>query len=298
MRPAPLALLAALLVAGPASAQCFAPVCGWGWGNCGPRFGFGYGFVASYSTVYVNPWVIAPPLAAVPLRPTPGVFTLADERPTSGGVDLTRLREKLARELEAEQQAKVKVAAAVSAGEVIVFEPGKAPPKRVEVPPAKIPDAPKPAPPTDPKVLAQLHLHKGQAAFDAGELGRATERISAAVAADPNLAEAHFNLAQVRIARGQYAEAVDAIRTGMKHVRDWPNATFRTADLYLANPKRLAEDSADLKAATDANPTDRTLAFLYAHQLWFGGEKAKAGQLFAELKDKVTEKELVEAFVK
>jgi tetratricopeptide (TPR) repeat protein len=302
----PTALIVGLCAAGPASAQCFAPF-GWGWG-CGPRVQFGvwagpvlpvpppvWGF--GYSAVYVNPWAVAPPVMPIPLPPTPGVFTIADDVPTSGGVDLAELRQKLARERQAEELAKAKVAAAVKAGQFVVFEPGKPLPtaKRAEVPPAKIPDSPKP---TDPAGVARMHLARGQAAFQAGELGRATERFAAAVAADPKLGEAHFQLAQVRVARGQYAEAVDAIRTGIKNVPGWADARFRPDDLYLTQPKRLAADVADLKAALDAAPTDSTLAFLYAHHLWFSGDKKRAGQLFRQLADKVKDRELVEAFVK
>ncbi len=294
--PIPAALLVSLVVALPSSAQCFTPVCGWGFAR--PVWGYGFSYGYSYSAVYVNPWVIAPPLVAVPMRPTPGVFTIPDDVPTSGGVDLLALRQKLAREQQADELAKANVAAAVRAGEFVVFEPGKAPPKRVEVPPPQVPDSPKPAPPTDPKSLARLHLQRGQAAFDAGELGRATERFATAVAADPTLGEAHFNLVQTRIARGQYAEAMDAVRAGIKSVPGWVDSRFRADDLYLANPKRLAADVADLKAAMDANPTDGTLAFLYAHHLWFGGERVKAKELFVTLKGKVKETELVQAFVK
>jgi tetratricopeptide (TPR) repeat protein len=307
--PLPAALLVSLVVALPASAQCFGPVCGWGFGGPGvhfggwvrPVWGFGYGY--SYSAVYYNPWVIAPPPVAIPLRPTPGVFTIPyDDTPLSGGVDLAELRKKLTRNQEAERQAdamaKAKVDAAVKAGEFVVFEPGKAPPKRAEVPPPQLPDSPKPAPPADPKAIARLYLQRGQSAFDAGELGRATERFAAAVAADPTLGDTHFNLAQVRIARGQYAEAMDAIREGVKRLPDWADARFRADELYLAHPKRQATDVADLKAAMEASPTDTTLAFLYAHHLWFAGDKAKAGELFRTLKDKVKDQEVLSPFVK
>jgi cytochrome c-type biogenesis protein CcmH/NrfG len=302
-----------LALSAPASAQCFAPGFGWGFGFGGPRaylnvwggpvlpppvWGFGYGY--SYSAVYVNPWVVAPPVMPVPLAPVPpGVFTIADDPPASGGVDLVALRQKLAREREdeitAEQRARAKVNAAVKNGELVVFEPGKPLAKRVEVPPAKVPDAP---PVVAAKPPGVNHMQRGQAAFDAGELGRATEQFAAAVAADPKLGEAHFNLAQVRLARGQYAEAVDAIRTGMKNVPNWPEQKFRASDLYLTQPKRLAADVADLKAAMAAAPTDSTLSFLYAHHLWFSGEREKAGELFAKLNDKVKEKELVEPFTR
>lgn len=306
--PLPAALFVSLFAAPPASAQCFAPVCGWGFGGPSLHFGgwvrpvWGFSSGYSYSTVYYNPWVVAPPVVAVPLRPTPGVFTIPyDDAPVSGGVDLIELRKRLARDQEAERQdeavAKARVAASVKAGEFVVFEPGKTP-KRAEVPPPQIPDAPKPAPPTDPKVIARLHLQRGHTAFDAGELGRATERFAAAVAADPTLGEAHFNLAQVRVARGQYAEAMDAIREGMKRVPDWADARFRASDLYLAQPKKLVTDVADLKAALDANPTDHTLAFLYAHHLWFAGDRAKAVELFRTLKDKVKENDVVGSFTR
>ena len=313
----PTALLGILLATTPAPAQSLG---GWGWGFNGPRvrgvvwggpfvpapWGASYGY--TFNTPYYTPWVVVPPPMAIPLPPTPGVFSLADEVPTTGGVDLAALRQKLTDNREAEQQAKRRMDDAVKRGDVVVFEPGKPLPKRAEVPPAKVPDSPKPAeavapkldarPPADPAALARFHLNRGQAAFDAGELGRATERFAAAVAADPKLGEAYFNLAQVRIARGQYAEAVEAIRNGMKNVPGWAAAPWSTTDLYLAHPKRLTADVDDLKAAVAAAPTDSTLQFLYAHHLWFSGEKATAAELFRQLDGKVKEKELVQPFLK
>lgn len=315
----PTALLAALLAAPSASAQCLGPGCGWGYGFGGPRvravvwgppvvpvpWGISYGY--AFSAPYFNPWVVVPPPLAIPLPPTPGVFSIADTMPTGGGVDLAALRQKLTDNRDAEQQAK-RMDDAVKRGEFVVFEPGKPLPKRAEVPPAQIPDSPKKGevaapkadarPPADPTALAHFHLHRGQTAFDAGELGRATERFAAAVAADPKLGEGHFNLAQVRIARGQYAEAVEAIRTGMKNVPNWAAAPWSTSDLYLAQPKRRTADVDDLKAAVAAAPTDTTLQFLYAHHLWFSGEKAAAAELFRQLDVKVKEKELVQPFLK
>lgn len=310
-------LLVTLISTAPAPAQCLGPVCrpfGTGlrvnvW--LGPAFPPPYYYGYGYSTVYWNAWV-APPVLAVPLaRPSPGVFEFADDVPTSGGVDLAALRKKLARDREVDEQAdrlaKGRVDEATRKGEFVVFEPGKAVVKRPDVPPAKIPDAPlkpvavavKPVEklPIDPAGLARFQLLKGQEAFDAGELGRATERLAAAVAADPALTAAHFKLAQVRLARGQYSEAVDAIRDGMKNVRDWPSVRVRVDDLYAINPKRLATDVADLKAALEASPNDTTLTFLYAHHLWFSGDRAAATELFRKLDGKVKESELVEPFL-
>lgn len=307
------ALLIALATSAPASAQCFAPVCRpFGPGLSvnvwvGPRFPPAYYY--GYTTTYWNAWV-APPVFAVPLAPPPpGVFEFADDVPTAGGVDLVALRRKLAGDRMADEQAdrvaKARVDEATRKGEFVVFEPGKALAKRPDVPPAKLPDAPprpvaaKPQekPPTDPAGLARFQLLKGQEAFDAGELGRATERMTAAVAADPTLAAAHFKLTQVRLARGQYPEAMDAIRDGMKNVANWPNVRVRVDDLYALHPKRLAADVADLKAAVEASPTDSTLTFLYAHHLWFSGDRAAATELFRKLDGKVKEKGLVEAFL-
>lgn len=309
---APVAALFAAILAAPAPAQCFAPACrplvpavrvGLWFGPAypSPYYAYGYG----YSTVYWNTWV-APPVAAVPLPPSLGSFEFADDVPTAGGVDLAALRQKMARQQDDEAKARGRVDDAVKRGDFVVFEPGKAVAKRPDVPPAKIPDAPaKPVPaksqekpPTEPAALARFQLLKGQEAFDAGELGRATERLAAAVAADPTLAAAHFKLAQVRVARGQYPEAMDAIRDGMKNVANWPNAAVRADDLYATNPKRQAADVADLKAALDAAPNDSTLTFLYAHQLWFSGDRAAATELFRKLEGKVKEKALVEAFLR
>lgn len=313
----PIAPVAALLItlgsAAQAPSQCLGPICRpWGTGLSvnvwvGPRFPPAY-FYSGYTTTYWNAWV-APPVYAVPLAPPPpGVIEFADV-PTAGGVDLAALRRKLAGDRVADDQAdrlaKARVDEATRKGQFVVFEPGKAVAKRPEVPPVKLPDAPprpvaaKPQekPPTDPAGLARFQLLKGQEAFDAGELGRATERLAAAGVADPTLAAAHFKLAQVRVARGQYAEAVDAIRDGMNSVPNWPNVRVRVDDLYAVNPNRLAADVADLKAALDASPADSTLTFLYAHHLWFSGEREKATELFRKLDGKVKDKELVEPFL-
>lgn len=291
------ALLVTLLGSTPASAQCFGPICRpWGTGvrlsfYVAPFYPPVVSYYSTWSTVYVGPRVIPVPV------PVP-----AEEPSFADGIDLAALRERLSREQAdreiADRVARGRVDQAVKRGEFVVFEPGKELPKKPAAKPAAVPKPQAPQPPADPAALARFHLHRGQEAFDAGELGRATERLTAAVAADPTLGTAHFQLAQLRLARGQYADAVDAIRSGMKNVRDWANAPFRPNALYAIRPKEQAEDLADLKAALDANPADATLTFLYAHHLWFANDRDKATELFRKLKDRVSEPELVEPFLK
>ncbi len=280
-------LPALMLFALPAPAQWCPP------GYC-PPFGvrpvffapvYGYSYSSFSWQIYGPPPVVLPPRS----------FDFADDLPR-GGVDLAALRRKLSQEIDDETKAKGRVEAAVNGGDLMVFEPGKPMAKKSEplnrIPDALPPPAAKPAekPPTDPAALAKFQMRRGQEAFDAGELGRATERFAAAVAADPKLSEAAFKLAQVRVARGQYAEAVDAIRAGMKANPDWVRQPFRPRELYALNPKREVADAADLEAAT----ADSAVLFLRAHQRWFGGDKPGAVELFKKLEGK----ELVEAFLK
>ena len=303
MRAISLAVLMVVLGATSSQAQCFGGYCRpfasgvrvsvFAAPYFPPSYSYGYSYYSWYTFA-------PPPVVAFPLAPPRGSFEFADDTPTGGGVDLAALRQKLAKERDAEERAKGRVDSAVKNGDLVVFEPGKPLPKRAEVPPVKIPDAPKVADklPVEPAALAKFHLRRGQEAFDAGEFGRATERFAAAVAANPKLSEAAFKLAQVRAARGQYAEAVDAIRDGMKANPDWASANFRPADLYALNPKRQATDVAELKAAWEAAPADTTLSFLLAHQTWFAGDHAGATELFRKLDGKVKERELVEPFLK
>lgn len=203
-----------------------------------------------------------------------------------------------------ERWAAVRVDAAVKRGDLLVVEPNgggiklagaikPALPKPAELPrPNLIPDLPK-----DPAELAAFHVCRAKQAFEAGELGRATERLQAAIAAKPNLPRPHFLLAQVWAARGRYAEAMTAIRAGLKLDPNWPDAKFTPAEFYGTGVGRMATDWADLRAALAASPDDPTLVFLVGYHRWFTGERAEAVELFRRVKAEAKDAAAVEPFL-
>lgn len=273
------ALLAAFAVVGsvaPAAAQVGRPVVVISFG-----YGYGYGWGGYWvppPVIVVRPAVvprIEEPREPEPIRATPAERAAAEAR----------------------------VSAAVDRGELMVIKPGKpvarvpAPPERIDRPPAAKPavtlDGPKP--PADPQALAAFRVATGRAAFAAGEYGRAADQFRAAAAVTDPIA--FFLLAQAHTARGEYAEAVSAVRDGMRKAPDWPAARFRYADLYGDRREPLADHLAALRTAADAKPADAAARFLYGYHLWFAGEKAAAAKVFRALSPTVKDNALIERFL-
>jgi hypothetical protein len=136
-------------------------------------------------------------------------------------------------------------------------------------------DAGKPEP--DPVAEA---VRLAREAFAAEQYGRAVERFDAAIAARPADPLPYFLKAQAHVAAGQYADAVAAIREGMKRAPDWPAGDFKPVELYGANPERFAAHLAELRRAVADNPAEPALAFLLGYELWFAGERAEAVKQF------------------
>ena len=151
--------------------------------------------------------------------------------------------------------------------------------------------------PADPKRRVVFEVQLARQAFAMGEYGRAGERLAAATQADPTDPIPYFLLAQVRTARGEYAEAVAAIRDGMKHAPDWPAEAFRLREIYGPAANRFDEHLTDLRTALRDHPDNPTLLFLLGYQLWFLGEKAEAGKLFKRAAERVRDGGVIERFV-
>jgi tetratricopeptide (TPR) repeat protein len=247
----------------------------WGWGWWGPPV-----------------TVLPPPVVFVP--------------PPAFGFDLV---EPLAasRAEDDDRWATMRVDAAVKRGDLLVVEPNGTGIKLAAVKPAPaagraggvnplVPPT-NPDPPTAPAELAAFHVGRAKQAFEAGELGRATERLQAAVAAKPDLPRPHFLLAQVWTARGRYADAMTAIRDGLKLDPNWPGGEFTPAELYGTGVGRMATDWADLRAALAASPDDPTLVFLVGYHRWWTGERAEAVELFRRVKAAAKDAEVVEPFL-
>lgn len=256
----------------------------YGWGS----FGWGY---------Y---WVMVPQPPVVVVRPV-----IAPQPDFPRDVEPEPVRQDNAVERAA---AVARVNAAVEKGDLMVFTPGK-PVARAPVPPAQVEDRPRPPakpavtldppkPPADPKALFQFRLDVGKVAFAAEEYGRARDQFRAAVAAQPDDPRGHLMLSQAHAARGEYAEAVAAIRAGMAVAPQWPALRFRVADLYEDKRERLAEHLAALRRSADPPDASPAARFLFAHQSWFAGDRLAATERFRALRPLVKDAAEIDAFLR
>ena len=72
---------------------------------------------------------------------------------------------------------------------------------------------------------------------------------------------------------------------------------FRSKALY-GKPEQFEAQLAELRKATVANPTQASLQFLLAHQLWFSGERPEATKLFQDLAGRLKDPSAVEPFLR
>jgi hypothetical protein len=281
-----------------------------------PVYGFAPGFVGPYfpppygPSVLVPPWVYPPPLVGAPnLNGTdypagpPVVVRDPPPAPPRGNPDGGP--------------------PGARPGQFIVISPKKDVPATAGnpmIPEGTITPAvekvmtPAPAARFDPSTAAQTgNVEKSEAdpdrefarlmklareAFAGEEYGRAVGFLDRAAKAKPADALPHFLKAQALVATGQYAEAVDAIRDGMRLAPDWPGGGFRPRELYGANPGRFDAHLAALRAALAENPGAAGLQFLLGYELWFGGNRAEATELFAAAGRGAKNNPLVARFLK
>jgi len=188
--------------------------------------------------------------------------------------------------------AAARIDGAVKRGDLLVVKPRKNEVRPVEFipPPALEP------PPNEPVARSRYLVDRARESFAEGEYGRAAERLQAAIALAPEVPLPYFLLAQVRMARGEYPEAVAAIRDGMRRAPDWPAAKFDPAGLY-PRPELFDPDLERLKAALAAKPDDPALLFLSGYQLWFLGDRKEAVKLFQRASARTKENAIIERFL-
>ncbi len=271
----PLLALALLADTSPAPAQVpfgpagFSAFFAYGYrGHHHYAFGGGYRYAApvyGYGVPY-SIYLVPPPIVVVVIPPPPVIFK--DREPT------TPVREPLP---TIEDYAPARVDAAVKRGDFLVVKPGQ------KVVPAAA-AIPLPQPPVEPKALAAFLVQQARAAFEVEQAGRAGERLRAAIALQPKDAKLRFWLAQVHVARGEYAEAGAAIRDGMALEPDWPASPFDLKELHGPRAEALAGDTAELRGALAANPGDAGLQFVTACCEWFSGNRQAALKLFEKAK--------------
>jgi hypothetical protein len=144
-------------------------------------------------------------------------------------------------------------------------------------------DAAKPKKP-DPRRAAQ-YLTFGDRNFRAGNLHRAAERYTQAIAADPGAATARIRMAQVSVNRGQYREAAGRYHEATATEPNWLVHAPDVQALY-GEPTEFARQIARLETHLQADPHDRDAWLVLGAQYFLSGQTRKAADVFVRLTDR------------
>jgi tetratricopeptide (TPR) repeat protein len=149
------------------------------------------------------------------------------------------------------------------------------------LPPAA--EAAKPRRP-DPTRAAQL-VTLGDRNFRAGNVHRAAERYTQAIAADPTAASPHVRMAQIALNRGQFAEAATQFREATVAEPGW---MIRAPDIQAiyAEPADFAKQIAKLETHLQRDPHDRDAWFVLGAQWYLSGQTRRSADVFLRLTDR------------
>jgi len=136
---------------------------------------------------------------------------------------------------------------------------------------------------TDPARSNQL-MTVGDRLFRAGNLKRAEERYQQALRAAPDLAAPYIRLAQIAIARGNYAEAADRLRRAETAQPGWIITAPDIQSIY-AEPTAFAQTVTRLESHLQLHPDDRDAWLVLGAQWFLSGRTAKAADVFRRLDD-------------
>jgi tetratricopeptide (TPR) repeat protein len=133
------------------------------------------------------------------------------------------------------------------------------------------------------KAKAGKFLVFGDSNFANQKYGPAVERYKLAAQVAPDLAETYLRQGHALVALGQYESAVKAFKRGLRIRADWTDSPFRLDQLY--GPDQIAKTShiETLAKAAEGNPLDPTLLWALGMQLYFDGQRDRAGVFFARV---------------
>lgn len=131
------------------------------------------------------------------------------------------------------------------------------------------------------KARAERHISFGDVQFGEQLYHAAAQRYREAVAAAPDVADAHFRQGFAYIASNRFDLAARSFRRGLEIDPLWVNSSFRVDELYGAN--RLAKDAhlEGLARGALANRTSGDHLFLVGLMLHFDGQTERAKKFFA-----------------
>jgi tetratricopeptide (TPR) repeat protein len=135
----------------------------------------------------------------------------------------------------------------------------------------------------DPARAAQL-LIVGDRLLRAGNLKKAEERYLQAMRAAPDLAAPRVRLAQVAIARGNFADAASRLREAETAEPGWiVNAPDIQA--IFGEPTDFTRQLAKLESHVQTHPDDRDAWLVLGAEWFLSGRTAKAADVFKRLDD-------------
>ncbi len=137
----------------------------------------------------------------------------------------------------------------------------------------------------------------GDRSFRAHNIKRAEDKYKLAVKADPTSPTPHVHLAQVAVARGNYAAAADHLRDAVTVATDgtW---LMNAPDIQaiFGEPGDFAKQLAKLETHLQANPGDRDAWFVLGAETYLSGRTRQAFDVFQRLTDRRTDEALT-AFI-
>jgi hypothetical protein len=137
----------------------------------------------------------------------------------------------------------------------------------------------------------------GDRSFRGHNIKRAEDKYKLAVKADPASPTPHVHLAQVSVARGDYAAAADHLRNAVTVASDgsW---LINAPDIQaiFGEPADFARQLAKLETHLQANPNDREGWFVLGAETYLSGRSRQAFDVFQRLTDRRTDDALT-AFI-
>jgi tetratricopeptide (TPR) repeat protein len=145
---------------------------------------------------------------------------------------------------------------------------------------------PPPARRSNPARAKEL-VEIGDRSFRGNNIHRAEEKYNLAAKADPTAPAPHVHLAQVSLARGDYASAADHLRDAVT-VAPNPEWLLNAPDIQsvFAEPADFAKQLARLESHLQANPNDRDAWFVLGAEWYLSGRSRQASDVFQRLNDR------------
>jgi hypothetical protein len=133
----------------------------------------------------------------------------------------------------------------------------------------------------------------GDRSFRGGNIKRAEDKYILAAKADPTSPMPHVHMAQVSLARGDYAAAADRLRDAVTVALEggWL-LTAPDIQTMFGEPTDFARHLARLESHLQANPNDRDAWFVLGAEYYLSGRSKQASDVFERLTDRKADEAL------